>query len=87
MFYKPRVNIDSKRDYIQVGASQYTQTMRTFEKILEDGRRSQWIDLEDKREKRQEWEEKTFLKEGKTSQHLYMCVKQDIKYNRMAHSS
>lgn len=57
--------------------------MRTFEKILEDGRRSQWIDLGDKREKRQEWEEK----EGRTSQHLYMCMKQDIKYNRTAHPS
>lgn len=33
-----------------MGASQYTQTMRTFEKILEDGRRSQWIDLGDERE-------------------------------------
>ena len=46
-----------------MGASEYTQTMRTFEKILEDGRRSQSISLGYKREKRQEWEEKMFLNE------------------------
>lgn len=70
-----------------MGASQYTQMIRTFEKILEDGRRSQSISLGNKREKRQEWEEKIFLKEGRTSQHLYMCIKQNIKYNRTAHPS
>lgn len=70
-----------------MGASQYTQMMRTFEKILEDGRRSQSISLGYKREKRQEWEEKIFLKEGRTSQHLYMYIKQNIKYNRTAHPS
>ena len=70
-----------------MGASEYTQTMRTFEKILEDGRRSQSISLGYKREKRQEWEEKIFLNEGRTSQHLYMHIKQNIKYNRTAHPS
>lgn len=70
-----------------MGASEYTQTMRTFEKILEDGRRSQSISLGYKREKRQEWEEKIFLNEGRTSQHLYMRIKQNIKYNRTAHPS
>lgn len=76
-----------RRDYIKIGALQCTETMITFEKILEDGRASQQVGLGDKSEKRKEWEEKVFLKGIRTSQCLYTCIKQDMKYNGAFHPS